>query len=139
MLKEVGKGVETILDSGETMDRKALVESLERSFQRHKTISILEGKMGSVRRRRKNRPNSLPGEEEEDTDSTPRKPSVKKGKNIGAAIKKDVMVDETGRVSQFMDADEADARKQVQQQIAAGVKLASFISFASNLITPDLF
>src|SRR5258708_33633550 len=105
MLKEVGKGVETILDNGENVDRKALVESLERSFQRHKTISILEGKMGSVRRRRKNKRNSLPGEEGEDTDSTPRKPSVK-GKNV----KKDLMVDEIGRVSQFMDADEADAR-----------------------------
>jgi len=122
MLKEVGKGVETVLDNGENVDRKALVESLERSFQRHKTIGILEGKMGSVRRKRKDMRGSLP-DEEEDTDSTPRKPSMKKGKNLGT-IKTD-LVDETGRVSQFMDADEADAREQIQQQIAAGVKLAS--------------
>ena len=132
MLKEVGKGVETILDGDENMDRKALVESLERSFQRHKTIGILEGTMGSVRRRRKNKRSSL--SDEEDEDSTPRKPSVKKGKNIGGAVKK-VLVDETGRVSQFMDADEADAREQVQQQIAAGVKLAS----CTILCTTGLF
>ena len=122
MLKEVGKGVETILDNGENLDRKVLVESLERSFQRHKTINILEGKMGSVRQRRKNKQSSLTAEEE-DSDATPRKPSGKKGKSMGT--KKNMMVDETGRVSQFMDADEADAREQVQQQIAAGVKLAS--------------
>jgi cytokinesis protein len=34
-------------------------------------------------------------------------------------------VDENGRVSQFMDADEDDAQEQVQQQLAAGVKLVS--------------
>ena len=143
MLKEVGKGMETILDNGENMDRKLLVENLERSFQRHKTINILEGKMGSVRRRRKNKQGSLPVEAEEDVNTTPRKPGVNKGQNMGVSTSKGAAVDETGRVSQFMDADEADAREQVQQQIAAGVKLASFFPIISisykMLIFPSVF
>jgi cytokinesis protein len=33
------------------------------------------------------------------------------------------IVDETGRVSQFMDAEEEDAQEQIQQQMAAGAKM----------------
>ncbi len=130
MLKEVGKGVETILDNGATMDRKALVETLERTFQRRKTISILEGKEGLNRRRRRGS-QDLGGLEEEDNDSTPRKGSTKQGQVLGTSGKKlfqgpsgeKIFIDENGRVSQFMDADDADAREQVQQQLVAGVKL----------------
>lgn len=131
MLKEVGKGVETILDNGATMDRKALVDTLERTFQRRKTISILEGKEGPNRRRRRGSKGNGPEEEEEDTDSTPRKGSTKQGQATVTSGKKlfqgpsgeKIFIDENGRVSQFMDADDADAREQVQQQLVAGVKL----------------
>lgn len=134
MLKEVGKGVETILDGGTTMDRKALVETLERTFQRRKTISILEGKEGPNRRKPRAPKDTDDLEEDgEDTDLTPRKGSVRRGQVTGPPGKKifqgpsgeKILVDENGRVSQFMDADEADAREQVQQQLVAGVKLVN--------------
>lgn len=131
MLKEVGKGVETILDGGNGMDRKALVQTLERNFQRRKTIGILEGKEGHNRRKGPSGGNVQEEEEEEDTDATPGKSDLRKP-NAGRVVGKKLfhnldgqeqVVDESGRVSQFMDADEADAREQVQQQLAAGVKL----------------
>lgn len=126
MLKEGGKGVDTILDGTGSMDRKALVESLERTFQRHKTINKLEGKdltYGSQRRRRRKRQENENFEEEADLDETPRKQGVKQSRDGEVSDKRTVLMDDGGRVSQFMDADEADAREQVQQQIAAGVKL----------------
>jgi len=127
MLKEVGKGMETVLDGAGSMDRKALVECLERTFQRHKTINKLEGKdftYGSQRRRRRvKQENGLVEEDVDvDLDATPRKESVKRPRE-GKFLEKKPGLDDSGRVSQFMDADEADAREQVQQQIAAGVKL----------------
>ena len=75
-----------------------------------------------------------PGEDEEDEDSdaTPVKSSAKKPKGSikGKKLFQEGQVTQTvvsddGRVSQFMDADEADARVQVQQQLAAGVKLGT--------------
>lgn len=143
MLKEVGKGVETILDGGTTMDRKALVETLEKTFQRRKTISILEGKEGLNRRRTKGAKGFAEvDEEEDDNDATPRKGSMKRGQAGAPSGKKlfkgpsgeKIFVDENGRVSQFMDADEADAREQVQQQLAAGVKLVTIchLFFVAN-------
>ncbi|RXW21019.1 hypothetical protein EST38_g4845 [Candolleomyces aberdarensis] len=135
MLKEVGNGVETILESG-GMDRKTLVEKLERNFQRHKTISILEGRQGRSRRG-KTSLGSLGGvggfsEDESDVDSTPVKGSLRRSRPMGSKKGKApkvngarMTVDESGRVSQFMDADEDDAQEQVQQQLAAGVKLYS--------------
>jgi cytokinesis protein len=79
MLKEVGNGVETILESG-GMDRKTLVEKLERNFQRHKTISILEGRQGRGGSRR-GKP-SLGGngfsEDDSDADATPVKGSLRR-------------------------------------------------------------
>jgi len=125
MLKEVGKGVETILDGG-SMDRKALVQTLERSFQRHKTISILEGKEGVNQRKQKTYRDSG-SVEEEDTDATPGKKKQRTNKLQDSVANDKAHADDSGRVSQFMDADEADAREQVQQQLVAGVKLVSII------------
>ncbi|KAJ3511148.1 hypothetical protein NLJ89_g4273 [Agrocybe chaxingu] len=137
MLKEAGTGaIETILDGG-SMDRKALVQSLERSFQRHKTISILEGK-NSFRRKKARATEGTSAFDDDDDDNndsqaTPVKSGVTRTQTGRAPGKKgfqavpggEKLVDESGRVSQFMDADEADAREQVQQQLAAGVKLVS--------------
>ncbi|PPQ65095.1 hypothetical protein CVT24_003056, partial [Panaeolus cyanescens] len=123
MLKEVGKGVETILDGG-SMDRKALVQTLEKSFQRNKTISILEGKESMKRRKELAAVGVAQQEEDDDPEATPRKPATG-GKGAGnkpAAMK---LVDENGRISQFMDADDDDARDQVQQQLAVGAKMYS--------------
>lgn len=128
MLKEVGKDVETILDGG-AMDRKTLVQTLERNFQRQKTISILEGKEGLDRRQHQKYIDAVSDGDNEDTEAAPGKSSLGKSK-IGKrghtnAHSDGKIVDEAGRVSQFMDADEADALEQVQQQLAAGAKLVS--------------
>lgn len=140
MLKEGDRAFEKILDAGDTMDRKALVESLERTFQRHKTINILEGKVGSVKKRRKTKQGvDTPNADDDDPDLTPRKPSVKKSKDAVVSEKKHTVVDDSGRVSQFMDADEADAREQVQQQIAAGVKLVCVITNWYRMALTSLF
>ena len=132
MLKEVGKDVETILDGG-AMDRKTLVQTLERNFQRHRTISILEGKEGPNRRQRQKAVDMVNASDsdDEDIEATPGKSSHRKtniagnGKKGRKAHSDGKTVDDSGRVSQFMDADEADALEQVQQQLAAGAKLVS--------------
>ncbi|PPQ66836.1 hypothetical protein CVT26_009615, partial [Gymnopilus dilepis] len=124
MLKEVGKGVDSILDGG-AMDRKALVATLERNFQRQKTISILEGKEGLNHKRRRVTPGtSAPPE---DLDATPGKSGLKKvgpdttvaRKPFQAQTATDKPLDETGRVSQFMDADEAHAIEQYSPQMGS--------------------
>jgi cytokinesis protein len=132
MLKEVGKGVETILDGG-AMDRRTLVQQLEKDFQRRKTISILEGREGHRRRANKANGNRASIEEDaqddEDVDATPIKGSLRRSKpagtlkKAGKAPKGVAVVDENGRVSQFMDADDEDAQEQIQQQLAAGVNI----------------
>lgn len=131
MLKEVGKGVETILDGG-VMDRKTLVQQLEKDFQRRKTISILEGREGHGKRLVKTGGSSLDEvEDEEDVDATPGKASLRRSKPAGSmkkaakGVKGVSVIDENGRVSQFMDADDADAQEQIQQQFAAGANTVS--------------
>lgn len=139
MLKEVGKGVDAVLDAGTaSMDRKTLVQTLEKHFQRNKTISILEGR--DRRRKRGGGIDGDDGDEEDDDDegldedSTPGKSSSRRGKTTGSASGRKstknvkagkVVLDGNGRVSQFMDADDADAQEQIQQQMAAGVQIVS--------------
>lgn len=119
MLKEMGKGVETILDAG-SMDRKTLVATLEKHFQRNKTISILEGR-DKRRKKKVNRGTEDDSEQsEDDRDGTPGKSSLRR-KN-GSKLSK-ARNEQSGRASQFMDADEAAAEMQMQQQLAAGAKL----------------
>lgn len=145
MLKEVGKGVDTILDGG-TIDRKTLVEKLERNFQRHKTISILEGRNGRSQRKKKSPDQGE--DEEEDVEATPGKSSLRKKPAALGSVKKSlsqtqgggmVITDENGRVSQFMDAEEADAQEQIQQQLVAGAKLVSTKSFLPILWISSIF
>ena len=138
MLKEVGKGVNLILEEGQVMDRKSLVEHLERDFQRRKTISILEGRDAKLRRG-KNVGGSGEGvedveEDEDDVEATPGKSGSRriraggsKKKNAGVTV-----TDETGRVSQFMDADDADAQEQIQQQMAAGAGIVCLGAFYTS-------
>lgn len=120
MLKEVGQGV-AILDGG-GMDRKMLVQQLEKDFQRRKTISILEGREGHGRKSNK-------VHDGDDVDATPVKGSLRRSKPAGSlkksgkASKGIVVVDENGRKSQFLDADDADAQEQIRQQLAAGANI----------------
>lgn len=142
MLKEVGKDVETILDGG-AMDRKAFVQTLERNFQRQRTISILEGKETPDRRQRQKTIDAAntSDSDDEDTEETPRKSSLRKSRITRSIDKRGhkvlsdgKIVDDSGRVSQFMDADEADALEQVHQQLAAGAKLVSFNFWPASFV-----
>jgi len=129
MLKEVGKGVDHILDTS-TLDRESLVQSLEKHFERSKTISILEGRdrIGKIKGT-----DSISAEdgdgEDMDNDTTPRKSSLQRhirsnGKKSSRQLKTPAKPDAQGsRVSQFMDADESVVHEQMQQQLAAGVKI----------------
>lgn len=134
MLKEVG--VEAVLDRG-TMDQKTFIQTLEKTFQRHRTISILEGRS----RGKKYGANGAieDGDEaEEDPESTPGKTSLRRSRPPGSAGRRNLsksakqigkVVDEAGRVSQFMDAEEADAQEQIQQQMVAGAKMVGYAIF----------
>lgn len=123
MLKQVGKGVEKIIESGSgTMDRKTLIETLDRHLQRHKTISILEGRD----KRRKDAVDTDGSDAE--TELSPGKSSLRRRKDPSLGKRnKSTRVSEAqgGRASQFMDADDADAQEQIQQQLAAGVNIVS--------------
>jgi cytokinesis protein len=128
MLKQMGKGVDKIIESGSgAMDRKTLIETLDRHLQRTKTISILEG-------RDKRKKGGSRGDESEASDDesylTPGKSSSKRRKDsLAKKHGKFGSTSETqgGRASQFMDADDADVQEQIQQQLAAGVKIVSTI------------
>lgn len=128
MLKQMGKGVDKIIESGSgAMDRKTLIETLDRHLQRNKTISILEG-------RDKRKKGGVEGDQTEDSDDdqdlTPSKSSLKRRKDSSVKKRaKSTRVSEAqgGRASQFMDADEEDAHEQIQQQLAAGAQVVSAI------------
>ena len=124
MLKQMGKGVDRIIESSAgAMDRKTLIETLDRHLQRNKTISILEG-------RDKRKKSGAVGEQSDDSedDGTPGKSSLKWRKNSSVKKRsKSTRISETqgGRASQFMDAEDEDAQEQIQQQLAAGVTIVS--------------
>lgn len=127
MLKEVGKGVEKVFENSGGMDRKSLIDNLEKHLHRHKTISILEG-----RDKRKQKPEGdMNGLDESDTEddsgSGSRKGSLQR-RPANSSIKKRnkstrLSEAQNGRLSQFMDADDAEAQEQLEQQFAAGVNI----------------
>ncbi len=132
MLKEVGKGVDRIMENSGGMDRKTLIDTLERHLQRDKTISILEGRD----KRRNPKANGEAGEDEEgteDEEETPTKPGVRRRGSASmrgrTKSSKVVRASETqnGHTSQFMDADDATAHEQIQQQLAQSVSVVSCI------------
>jgi len=130
MLKELGAdGVGKILDNSGAMDRKSLIATLEKHMQRSKTIDKLEGRdrHSSVRQKRDEGQDDGEGESD-DPDATPgksrlsRRPRASKGHQT---VKPTRPSEAPGRPSQFLDADEADVKEQIQQQLAAGVMIVS--------------
>jgi cytokinesis protein len=134
MLKEVGKGVEKIFDNSDGMDRKTLIETLEKHLQRNKTINILEGR---DRKRRKSGKGKQGFEDsdvtDEENETKPsngsirrRQNSTSKGRNKSS---KSIRASEAqnGHMSQFMDADDAEAQEQIEQQLAAGISVVGSI------------
>ncbi|KAH7921499.1 hypothetical protein BV22DRAFT_1096436, partial [Leucogyrophana mollusca] len=133
MLKEVGKGVERIIESNSgSMDRRTLIETLNKHLERTKTINILEG---TNRRKKGKGHEGEDGEsevsEDDSRDITPRKSNLKRGVNLphpGAPKSSKLMrmsEVQSGRASQFMDAEAADEQEQMHQQLVAGVKILS--------------
>jgi cytokinesis protein len=124
MLREVGKGYEKILDSNSgTMDRKNLIENLNKYLERSKTISILEG------RGKKKKDGKHPdGEDDEDVlsddETTPWKSDAKRGATGRSKLSKAARIYGASNTheSQFMDADEADGREQINHQLVANAK-----------------
>ena len=127
MLKEVGKGVEKVFENSGGMDRKTLIDNLEKHLQRHKTISILEGRD----KRRRRREGDVNGFDESDTeddsgggsrnDSLRRRPANSSVKKRTKSTR--LSEAQNGHLSQFMDADDAEAQEQLEQQFAAGVNV----------------
>jgi cytokinesis protein len=128
MLKELGSdGVSKILDNGSgAMDRKTLLATLEKHMQRTKTINILEGRDKEPGKAKKGKGE---GESEsDDPDATPGKSRLRRQTRSKKLAKADRMSEAAnGRTSQFMDADEADVKEQIQQQLAAGVRMVSAV------------
>ena len=130
MLKELGAdGVGKILDNSGTLDRKSLIATLEKHMQRSKTIDILEGRdRFSVRRKKGEHQDDGEGESD-DPDATPgksklrRQPPSSRHQTAKPARGSEAP---SGRPSQFLDADEADVKEQIQQQLAAGVMIVSY-------------
>ena len=123
------------MGSPPAMDRKTLIETLEKHLQRDKTISILEGRD----KRRKERANGRGGDGHDsdstvDEEETPTKAgslrrraasSMKRSKSTKTRDAQRASEAQGGRTSQFMDADEAIVQEQIQQQLAQGVKIVS--------------
>lgn len=136
MLKQFGTGVDKIMEAGSgAMDRKALIETLDRHLQRSKTIGILEGR---DKKRKTGAPGGEMSDSEEDTDATPGKSHLKRPNN--SSIKKNSkptrFSEAAGeRASQFMDADDADAQEQIEQQLAAGNIVCILLTFITAI--PD--
>ena len=120
MLKEVSRGVGKIIDHANAggMDRKTLIETLEKHFQRDKTISILEG------RRKPANGEGAEGETEgEDTpkkDGSLRRRAMPSTRGRKASRMAHISEAQNGHTSQFMDADDAIDQEQIQQQIVEG-------------------
>lgn len=136
MLKEVGKGVEKIFENSGAMDRKTLIDNLERHLQRNKTIGILEGRGKGRKKLAKGQQgfdDSDDSDEEETTadgirrskGSLSRKPTMMKRSKSTKSARASEGPNANGRASQFMDADDAEAQEQIEQQLANGVGVVS--------------
>ena len=124
MLKEVGKGVNKVFDNSDGMDRKTLIETLEKHFERNKTISILEGR---DKRKKKNEHGGDSQTDDSSEETTPKKVgSLRRHKPSQSKRTKPAKTTSVAEAaaaahtSQFMDADDAFVQEQIQQQLAEG-------------------
>jgi cytokinesis protein len=126
MLKELGAdGVGKIMENGNAMDRRSLIATLERHMERSKTINILEGRDRYSVRRKKGNAGADENQSDDDPDATPGKTNLKRQAKARKSHGTRSSDGPNGRTSQFMDADEADVKEQIKQQLAAGVMVVS--------------
>lgn len=134
MLKELGRGVDQIVDQSQALDRKTLLATLEKQLHRSKTISLLEGRRNSARRKGNDHDTSNADGtfvEEAESSSSPRREAAVR--DIGAKGSSR-QVAAKARESQFMDADEASVQEHIEQRIAAGVDMVSAIEIANQFL-----
>lgn len=109
MLREAST-LEDVIDGGGGMDRKSLIETLERQFQRKKTVGILEGKDPDVNEF------GFTGDISQASIS---------GRAARASRKPRMKQSELppGRASQFMDAEEENVQAHIESAVAEGNRL----------------
>jgi cytokinesis protein len=137
---ELGRGVKNIIDRESTMDRKQLIERLDQHMQRNKTIEILEGREDDPRRPKRRQGKSMFSDDEDDDgdEASPTTASASKRK-LPAGKVGEARTSGMPRVSQFMDADDAEEEEQMQQQLAAGVLVVCVLSCYLQSRASDLW
>lgn len=143
MLKEVGKGVEKVFENSGGMDRKTLIDDLEKHLHRHKTISILEGR-DKRKQKREGDTNRLDESDMEDDSGNGYRNGSLRRRPANSSIKKrnkSARLSETqnGHLSQFMDADDAEAQEQLEQQFAAGVNAVCTVFYSETVFFLTVF
>lgn len=140
MLKEVGKGVNKIFDNSDGMDRKTLIETLEKHFERNKTISILEGR---DKRKKKSGHVDDNQTDESEEETTPKKAgSLRRHKPSQSKRTKSARMNSVAEstaaahTSQFMDADDAFVQEQIQQQLAEGAMVRASELAVIQVLSP---
>jgi cytokinesis protein len=138
MLKEVGKGVEKVFENSGGMDRRTLIGDLEKHLHRHKTISILEGRDKRKAQKHEGDADRLDESDTEDDSGSGIRSGSLRRRPANSSMKKrtkSARLSETqnGHLSQFMDADDAEAQEQLEQQFAAGVNTVC-ATFCSRLV-----
>jgi cytokinesis protein len=106
-----------------TLDRKNLIENLNKYLKRSNTISILEGR-GKKKKDGKHPDGEDDEDDPSDDETTPRKSDGKRGASGRSKLSKAARISGASNVheSQFMDADEADEREQINHQLVANAK-----------------
>jgi cytokinesis protein len=135
MLRNIGRDVRQELEKMDdgSMDRKALISRLDRHLQRSMTKDILEGRKEISKGISKG---DFVDGVDEDAEHTPRPGTLKRAGKKGQTPKGAHFSEAPGRISQFMDAEDAEEEEQMQQQLANSVNAVStsgdFISMVNS-------
>ena len=131
MLKELGKGVDEIVEQGQAMDRKELMATLGKQIERSKAISMLEGRRDSRRRTKLNK-----DEDGLSEDGVRPSGSLRRGSRVVGKDRKQHVKNQQSahlRDSQFADADELRVQEHIEERIAAGEHMVSAaLPFSDN-------
>ena len=134
MLKELGRGVESVVDKKSIIDRRALLAHLERRMHHSKTISLLEGRRDEFSespadgKDGESRPNGLPAK------GTGTAQSRLQDSRMRGSMSVFAMDSHLPRDSQFMDADEAIVQEHLQD-MARGLDSVCFPSHNIDFLT----
>ncbi len=138
MLRE-GSSLAEVVDSSSGMDRRQLVDKLEKQYQRKRTVVILEGKSKRLPSRPSDKYADGSGEEEGDTTADLSRDSTRA--RIGRKSKS-TRSGGNGRTSQFMDAEDESVQEQMDNSFSenGSVSISTdpgvyFIHLFGNVVT----